>query len=627
MSLLGRIWSAIRGRTETPGGAPAAKRKRVRGTYDNALPGGENAEHWASADGLSANAANDPSTRKVLRERARYECDNNGYLGGLVEKVGNALVGACPRPQVRLPATYTDPDFGVEQQTKPDAAAAVETAFNDWAKAVMLGQKLRLLDNAATRDGEGFGLFVTNPLLPPTGVQLDLRLYETDQVDTPWFSAHDALAFPGGRIDEAGNVTEWHFLKAHPGSSVWFSGMYDFDPIPSSRVVHWFKPKRAGQLRGVPEVLSSLGLCAILRRYTLAVLGAAEFAASISGVLETEDVTPPTAAENQTNTTDSTFDRDMSVGSSVSIPRRHLLTLPGGWKAKAFEGTQPTTTFKEFKGEILAEAGQPVLAPRNVSTGSSAEYNYSSGRLDLGIFQDAIKVRRHDFTGAVLSRVFAAWLAEARLIPGYLPEGLPPVESWAVEWRFPGFVSLDPKKDADTDAIRLGNNTTTLAEIYAEKGEDWEEALRQRAREVALLKELGLDAVAPPPPGSTLPAPETEPIEARARRLRAGDPDQPRDDEGQWSESGGGGGGGSGGDTARDERRLDEDYDRRASRDRADESRRAERAAEIDRVTDELFRRHQAEDDERDARRFDEDEARRGRRKASGHARRVAVTN
>jgi len=44
----------------------------------------------------------------------------------------------------------------------------------------------------------------------------------------------------------------------------------------------------------------------------------------------------------------------------------------------------------------------------------------------------------------------------------------------------------------------LGNHTTTLAAEYAKKGLDWEEELRQRARELKLMRRLGLTTVAVP---------------------------------------------------------------------------------------------------------------------------------
>lgn len=447
--------------------------------------------------------------RKTLRERSRQEVDNNGYAGGLVEKLGNALVGACPRVQVRMPETWTDPDFDTQMTLPAGAARAVELAFAKWAKSRGLGQKLRLLDNAAVRDGEGFALLVSNPgpgeePLPangpppsPTAPTLDVRLYETDQVDTPFMDWTDRNAFPGGRIDDNGNVTEWHFLKAHPGSNVWVQNYLDFDRIPAGRVLHWFKPKRAGQLRGVPEITSGVSMYAILRRWRLAVLGAAELQASIAGVLETD--LPP----GEYCTTVDEMDE-------VDIPRRKLLTLPAGQKAKAFETNQPTANDGQFQGNVLTEAGAGVNAPRNIATNSSAEYNYSSGRLDVGLFRDGMKVRRHDFVTSILDPLFVAWLAEARLIPGYLPKGLPPVELWVIDWRFPGFVSLDPVKDATTDDLRLKNGTTTYAEIYAENGEDWEEAFEQQARELERRKKLGLPVASGPAPAPAPQAPDQE---------------------------------------------------------------------------------------------------------------------
>jgi capsid protein len=61
---------------------------------------------------------------------------------------------------------------------------------------------------------------------------------------------------------------------------------------------------------------------------------------------------------------------------------------------------------------------------------------------------------------------------------------------------------VDPAKEANAQATRLASHTTTLASEYAKEGKDWETELRQRAKEVALMKELGLtlaDAQPKPP--------------------------------------------------------------------------------------------------------------------------------
>ena len=51
---------------------------------------------------------------------------------------------------------------------------------------------------------------------------------------------------------------------------------------------------------------------------------------------------------------------------------------------------------------------------------------------------------------------------------------------------------MDPAKEANAQKIRLANHTTTLAHEYARQGRDWEAELKQRAKETALMRELGL---------------------------------------------------------------------------------------------------------------------------------------
>ena len=60
------------------------------------------------------------------------------------------------------------------------------------------------------------------------------------------------------------------------------------------------------------------------------------------------------------------------------------------------------------------------------------------------------------------------------------------------QWFFDGTEHVDPAKEARAQAIRLASTTTTLAAEYARQGKDWENELRQRAKEKQLMAELGL---------------------------------------------------------------------------------------------------------------------------------------
>jgi capsid protein len=495
MSLVARFLKgalgAVLGNRKSRRARGAAQRKRLKASYDTAQTTGENENHWAWADGLNANAANDPSTRQTLRERAQYEADNNPYVWGLVDKLGNDLVGRLPRPQLRIP--------GVGREV----TRRIEREFLKWARRVHLGLKLRLMDAGAVVRGESFGVLTNNPKLPADGVQLDLRLYETDQVSTPFFIDYaDPLAFDGGKLDEHGNVTEWHFLKAHPGSDVWVANFWEKDTLPADVVLHWYKPRRAGQVRGVPEILSALTIYGYLRRLTLATVVAAETAANIAGVLET-DAAAPAGVEVKT-------------AEEIDIPRGALLTTPAGWKVSQLKAEQPVTGYDPFKTSLLTEAGQPVGAPQNVSTGTSAGYNFSSGRLDHGLYQRGVGIRRGDLCDRVLDPLFRAWLDEAALVPGLIPDGLPLRSQWSWEWFFDGFTSLDPQKDATANKTRLESGTTTLSRICAEDGEDWEEVIEQQERErtyrADLRRPAASAAVPDSGPGSKVaPAGATQP--------------------------------------------------------------------------------------------------------------------
>lgn len=90
----------------------------------------------------------------------------------------------------------------------------------------------------------------------------------------------------------------------------------------------------------------------------------------------------------------------------------------------------------------------------------------------------------------VLDRILAAWIEEAQWLEEFaflrdLPE-LPH------QWFFDGNEHVDPAKEANAQATRLASNTTTLAAEYARQGKDWETELRQRAKEVQLMEQLGL---------------------------------------------------------------------------------------------------------------------------------------
>lgn len=450
------------------------RRLFVRARYDAALTNENNRRHWANADGLSANASNSPEVRRILRNRARYEVANNSYARGIVLTLANDCIGTGPRLQM----------LSLDREGN----STVEREFARWAVAVGLADKLRTMRVAKAEDGEAFAVFTSNPRLD-TPVKLDLKLVEAEQVCTPDFrAASKAQAVDGIDFDEHGNPLAYHVLRQHPGDNGARWGLA-YDPVPAQAVLHYLRVDRPGQCRGIPELTPALPLFAMLRDYTLATLDAAKAAAYFAGILHTD--APPNGEADAVEAMD-----------TIELERNMLMTMPGGWKMSQVRAEQPASTYAEFKREVLNEIARCLNMPFNVAAGNSSGYNYASGRLDHQTYFKAIRVEQAFLGAQLLDRLFAAWVREAVLVESLLPQPMRALSAdWSHQWFWDGHEHVDPLKEANAQATRLSNHTTTLAEEYAKRGRDWEMELRQRAKEAALLRELGL------PPGEALQAP------------------------------------------------------------------------------------------------------------------------
>jgi len=432
----------------------------LAGRFDSAQTTEDNRRHWANADGLSADTAASAEVRRILRNRARYEVANNAYARGIVLTLANDVVGTGPRLQMLTDDAETN--------------SLVEREFARWAKAVRLPEKLRTMRMARAQDGEAFAMLVSNDALD-SAIKLDLRLIEAEQVATPDLLPDEARGVDGIVFDAFGNPSEYHVLKEHPGGNR-YRFTLDYDRVPAASMIHWFRADRPGQSRGLPDILPALPLFAQLRRFTLAVIAAAETAAEFAGVLYTD--APPSGEADPIEPMD-----------AIELEKRMLLTMPGGWKMGQVHAEQPTTGYAEFKHEILNEIARCLNMPFNIAACNSSGYNYASGRLDHQTYFKSIRVEQAHLEAVVLDRILDAWTDEAvRLF------GLRGIDAWPHQWFWDGHEHVDPAKEAMAQERRLASHTTTLAMEYAKLGLDWEEQLRQRAKEKRLMEELGLAA-------------------------------------------------------------------------------------------------------------------------------------
>lgn len=434
-------------------------RSAIRARYDAAQTTNENTRHWANADSYGPNAALDPNIRRTLRNRARYETQNNTYAGGMVRTLANDTIGTGPNLQSLTGDKASD--------------RKIEKAFWEWASAIRLAPKLRTMRMAKAVDGEAFASFFTNRPLP-NQVKLDLQPHEAEMIATGEF-ASDSLLNDGIIFDDFGNVVGYRLLNQHPGEAS-LSFDVDAETVPARFMLHLFNCERAGQVRGAPEITAALPLYAQLRRYTLAVIRAAESAAMFSWFLKTDQV----PSEMQFGDSWETLETERGMG----------MTLPAGYEAFQLKAEQPTSTYESFKRAIISEIARCLGMPYNVAAGDSSGYNYSSGRLDHKTYYRSIRVERSYLELTALDPMLALWWAEARLFPGLLPESVrelrtPPNHAW----RWDGDEHVDPVKEAKATDTRLRSGFGSFADEIAKLGGDWEVVFQQNATALGLTLE------------------------------------------------------------------------------------------------------------------------------------------
>lgn len=431
--------------------------------YDSAQTTSANSAYWSAADGLSARAAHSPAVRKILRERARYEVANNCYAKGMLTTRANYVAGTGPALQV-----LTD-----------DRAynAAIETAFHRYCVAAKVYEKLWTMVFAHGVDGESFAMFVHNYGLR-NPVKLDLQLIECEQVADgvgDWIV--DVRRDDGLVLDDFGNVVGYRVLRQHPGELYGLGALAEPETVPARDMIHLYRVERPGQTRGVTMIAPALMLYPNLRRWTYAALSAAEKAARIAGVIRSTYNTEEASKIDPLE--------------AVDLESDTWLTMPEGWDINQFKAEQPTTTYPQFKREIVSEIARCLEMPYNVAAADSAGYNFASGKLDHSGWYKACGIDQARADNRIATPIFERWFEEAALIAGHLPPSPTGTrEAPPHVWRWDGQDLIDPR-EASAQATALANGFATLPRLYSKRGLDWSEELESQAKALGMtLEEL-----------------------------------------------------------------------------------------------------------------------------------------
>lgn len=480
--------------------------------------------------------------RDISVARIRDLVRNDGWASGTVTRTLDAAVGADIRLSAQPDYRALDRRFGptFDAVWAKEFSAAAEAAFRSWAndpnrycdltRHQTFGQMARLAFRHYLIDGEAVAAIPWRDDRRGYGrarYATTLQMLDPDRLSNPNM-VMDSQDIRGGiEIDGDGVAVAYHFRRAHMND--WFAGgnTVVWDRIPRETewgrpmVVHFFDHERAGQHRPVggifTPVLARLRMLAQYDRVELqAAIVNAIFGAYIESPFDTEDVQAAMQDDEGQLSTYQKLRNEFHQDSRLMAGNVRLAALFPGERINTIANSRATSAFSDFEAAMLRNLATAVGMPFETVSANYRNSTYSSARQSLLEAWRTLGRRRYDFGVGFCSPIYSCLLEEAidrGDVP--LPNGAPDYAEARAEysrcrWIGPGRGWIDPTKEPEGSKMKIGACLSTMEREAAENdGLDIEEVMDQRALEMQMLKERGLEVDFSP--GGSKPANEQKP--------------------------------------------------------------------------------------------------------------------
>ena len=385
-----KVWDYLLGR-ELP--AKVAPRKR---SYQAANTG------RLFSDFMASNKSADSELRNslvIIRNRSRDLARNDVYVKRYISLLETNVVG---EQGVNIQVKARNSDSSLDTIGNQ----IIENSFFDWGRYgnCTADGKMSWIDvqkyiiAAVARDGEAIIEIVRSPVFK---YGFAINIIESDLIDEQRNMTLDNghQIRMGIEVDQYQRPVAYWIKQKHPGD-------YDMSGVnqnvvirvPADRIIHVYKPLRAGQTRGEPWLAPAMSQLKMLNAHREAELVASRMAASKMGFF-----TSPAGDE---------FNADEYDGNVPIIDAEPgtFHQLPAGVDFKPFDPTHPSTAFHEFQKGIL----------RGIASGLGVSYaslsndlegtSYSSIRQGALEERDAYKMQQQFLIDHFIFPIYSEWL-------------------------------------------------------------------------------------------------------------------------------------------------------------------------------------------------------------------------
>jgi len=435
-----------------------------------------------------------------LRNRSRELNRDDSIGSGITNTFVNNVIGTGMRPQARTGDPKKNERLEAVWKEREDELSPVDVLSH--------GEAQRLLFRKVLEDGD-----VLRKAVYGRDEPVWFETIEADRLATPQTKAgRDGSFRDGVERGRDGRPVRYWIVKAHPGDGIAAVGAseQDFLPIEPEFVRHLKVTERPGQSRGVPLFHAILQDVRDLDLLILASLKRTQIAACLAAF-----ITSPQGAADVLEATATKYgykmDQALEPGMMFKLyPEETVETLVPNF---------PTPELVPFVILLARRIGAALGISWQIVLKDFSDSTYSSARSDLLEARRTFEVYQQWFIKKCLAWEWRVVLEEARLRGDVRLNDVSDEELGAVQWTPNGWQWVDPLKEAQAVEIELDIGTTTLRDVAASKGRDWEELLEQRLREEAREAELRKDLKLPARTPRRVPvAPEAE--ETKPKRMR-----------------------------------------------------------------------------------------------------------
>jgi len=328
-----------------------------------------------------------------------------------------------------------------------------------------------------------------------------VQMLEADRVSNPHRGADTDTVAGGIEHSASGVRLAYHVANVHPGDirrmpSAWrrVPAFYnDGRPV----VLHLFERLRPDQTRGVPLLAPVVELFKSFGDYTDAEVRAAVISAMFTVFVKN-------SADTDTSplpTSDAGNDGDRG---EIELGAGAIVDLAPGEDITVANPGRPNPVFDAFATAVLRQIGVALELPFELLIKHFTS-SYSASRAALEMAYHTFRRRRTWLARKFCQPVYE-WVIEEAILtgrleaPGFYDDPLIRRAWLNAEWTGPVRASLDPKKEAEADAIDVQNGFKTYQQVLTERtGGDFDQKTEQLGRETAARTKAGIMSVQPAP--------------------------------------------------------------------------------------------------------------------------------